>query len=101
MVASVGVGAHLPSTVPASQELVVECFCRESVHHCWPGNQTVRVEGREPLARDWSPDTAAHMVAVFVDALHGRPVPEGFVTDDAAALALAETLQGTGAPSLI
>lgn len=92
VVGSLEVGAHLPATARTGPELFIECFCRESVRHCWPGNQAARVEGARPASRDWSPDPAEHMIAVFTDAVHGRDVPRRSLADDVTALELAEEL---------
>lgn len=94
VVGSLEVGGHLPADARADPELFIECFCRESVYHCWPGNQAVRVEGPRPVLRDWSPDPAEHMISVFTDAVRGRDAPRRSVADDAAALEVAEELLG-------
>jgi predicted dehydrogenase len=92
VVGSLEIGGHLPASVSTGPELLVECFCRESVHHCTPGSQAVRVDGVRPVSRDWLPDPAEHMMGVFADMLRGGDAPGRSLADDATVLKLAEQL---------
>jgi hypothetical protein len=92
VVGSIEIGAHLPASTIGDSDLRVECFCRESVFHCYSNQQAITVEGSRPVHRDWSPEASDLMVAAFVDALRKEQSPWRSIADDLSALALARRI---------
>ncbi|MBV9171894.1 MAG: hypothetical protein JOZ81_17615 [Chloroflexi bacterium] len=91
VIGSLEVGAHLAGSFPSPSELVIECFCRETVWHCLPGRQSVEVVGQN--ATEWQPDPFVAAVNAFAAWLEGGPRPPGDVQRDVAALELAEKIR--------
>lgn len=63
------VGEHLPAAGAVDRELVIECFCRDTVFHCYPEAQSITVEGSAPAMVDWSPPAADAMLDAFLSSL--------------------------------
>lgn len=91
-VGSIEVGEHLPSSLPWASELVIECFCRETVYHCEPGNQAITVDGRTRAAVDWSEPAFEQIASAFVDALVDGRAPERSLDEDRRALAISSAI---------
>jgi predicted dehydrogenase len=89
---SLEVGEHLPREFPSEMELVVECFCRETILHCLPGRQAVEVAGRTSTRTDWQPDAYGGVVNAFAEWLNGGPRPHGSIQRDVEALRLADSI---------
>jgi len=94
VVGTVEVGAHLPTSLPQSSELLIECFCRDSVYHCASGNQAITVDGRQRISVDWSADPAAHMVSAFVEAVTHGQAPARSVDADLQTLRICDDILG-------
>ena len=91
-VGSIEIGEHLPSSLPWASELVIECFCRETVYHCEPGNQAITADGRTRAAVDWSEPALEQVVSAFVDALIDGRAPERSLDEDRRALAVSSAI---------
>jgi len=96
---SIELGAHLPGALPWRSELLVECFCRDTVYHCASGNQAVTVDGADRALVDWSAAPADDMVAMFVDALVNEWGPARSVCDDLQVLDVCREILGTVRPA--
>jgi hypothetical protein len=96
-VGSVEIGEHLPPSSPLASELLIECFCRETVYHCDPYQQAVTVEGRMRAAVDWSEPAYECIASAFVQALTEGRGPTRSADDDLKALTLADTVLGAEA----
>lgn len=92
VIGSLEIGTHLPETLTEPSELLIECFCRESVYHCAAENQAIIVEGRIRRRRDWGPDPADGMVSAFVKAIRDGRAPQRGIHDDLLILALSEEI---------
>lgn len=93
-VGSVEIGEHLPPSFPSESELLIECFCRETVYHCEPYHQAISVDGRMRASVDWSEPAYESIAAAFVQTLMEGGEPARSADDDLKALALAETVLG-------
>ncbi len=90
VVVSLEVGDHLPETLSTPSELLIECFCRESVYHSAPEHQAIIIEGHAHTRRMWAREPANEMVSAFVAAIQsGRP-PQRGINDDLRVLAQCE-----------
>jgi hypothetical protein len=92
VVASLEVGHHLPESAVVPEELLVECFCRETVFHCDAWGQSLTVEGNERGVHDWSPDPADRMLASFLNAIRDGQPMERSLADDLDALDLCDRI---------
>jgi hypothetical protein len=92
VVGSIEIGAHLPESVTGNSELLVECFCHESVYHCYSDQQAITVDGGRPAHRDWSLDPSDLMIAAFVEAIRHGQRPWRSLDDDLSALSLASRI---------
>jgi len=99
VIGSIELGAHLPGALPWRSELLVECFCRDTVYHCASGNQAVTVDGPDRAFVDWSAAPADDMVATFVDALVNGRGPARSVGDDLQVLDVCREILGAVPPA--
>lgn len=93
IVVNVEIGDHLPNIETTASDLLIECFCKESVFQCTPGSQAISVSGPHRNRLDWSPSPASQMISAFVQELQGRDVHSRTIHADLEVLALAGQLQ--------